>query len=289
MDTAGLSNLAMVTAVVLYIMAMTAHAAQWALARGGEPSPREDLAGRIGLAFTMVGFLSQVVAVVTRGIAAHRLPWGNMYEFTTAATTFIALAYLVLVLKWGQRWLALPMTMLLAVANGLAVTVFYVAVAPLMPALHSVWFAIHILAALIAGAAFNVGGIAAILYLLRSRAERRQTVTGAIARLPDSDRIDRLSYRMHAFAFPVWTFTIAAGSVWAYYAWGRFWGWDPKETWSLVTWVIYAGYLHARATRGWTGNRAAWLSIIGYGCIIFNYAVVNVYFPGLHSYAGLPE
>lgn len=287
MDTAGLSNLAMVTAVVLYIMAMTAHAAEWALARGGEPSAREDLAGRIGLAFTLVAFVAQVAGVVTRGIAAGRLPWGNMYEFTTAATTFIALAYLVLVLKWKQRWLALPVTMLLAVANGLAVTVFYVAVAPLMPALHSVWFGIHILAALIAGAAFNVGGVAAILYLIRSRAERRGKVSGAVSRLPDSDRIDRLSYRMHAFAFPVWTFTIAAGSVWAYYAWGRFWGWDPKETWSLVTWVIYAGYLHARATAGWKGTKAAWVAVIGLASFWFNFVGVNLLVSGLHSYAGI--
>ena len=160
------------------------------------------------------------------------------------------------------------MTLLAAVGNGLAVTVFYVAVAPLVPALHSVWFLIHIVAAAISGAAFNIGGVMSVLYLIRKRAEDRGTVRGYLARLPTSRRIDLIAYRFHAFAFPLWTFTVAAGSIWAEYAWGRYWGWDPKETWALVTWVIYACYLHARSTAGWRGRKAAVIALDRRGLVL---------------------
>jgi cytochrome c-type biogenesis protein CcsB len=178
-------------------------------------------------------------------------------------------------------------TLLATVGNGLAVTVFYVAVAPLVPALHSVWFVIHIVAAAIAGAAFNVGGVASILYLLKKRAEDRGRVRGYLALLPSAQRIDVLCYRFHAFAFPLWTFTVAAGAIWAEYAWGRYWGWDPKETWALVTWVVYACYLHARSTAGWKGQKAAVLAIIGLASFWFNFIGVNLLVSGLHSYAGV--
>jgi len=162
-----------------------------------------------------------------------------------------------------------------------------VAVSELMPALHSVWFVIHIIAAATSGAAFNIGAIAAILYLVRSRAEERGEVRGYLARIPSAETLDRVSYRFHAFAFPLWTFTIAAGAIWAQYAWGRFWGWDPKETWSLVTWIIYAVYLHARATVGWKGRRAAVVAIIGVASFWFNFIGINLLVSGLHSYAGI--
>ena len=150
-------------------------------------------------------------------------------------------------------------------------TVFYVAVAPLVPALHSVWFLIHIVAAAISGAAFNVGGVMSILYLVKKRAEERNNVHGYLERLPSSRKIDLIAYRFLAFAFPLWTFTVAAGAIWAEYAWGRYWGWDPKETWALVTWVIYAGYLHARSTAGWRGTRAAVIAIVGLASFWFNF------------------
>ena len=170
-------------------------------------------------------------------------------------------------------------------------TVFWVAVAPLVPALHSVWFIVHIVTACIAAAAFNIGGLASVLYLLRLRADERAAksgvpVTGYLARF-DLDRVDLIAYRMTAFAFPVWTFTIAAGAVWAEYAWGRYWNWDPKETWSFVTWVIYAGYLHARSTAGWRGRPAAYIALIGLASFWFNFVGVNLLFKGMHSYAGI--
>lgn len=302
------SNLAMVTSVVLYLLAMTAHAVEWAslrtvsraqalvpaggVADDGEPSPRPvaatraDLAGRIGIALTVVGVSSAALGVILRGVAGGRLPWGNMYEFVTTSLLFVALAYLYLVLRRGMRWLGLPVTLLLTVGQGLAVTVFYVAVAPLVPALHSVWFVIHIIAAAVSGAAFNLGAIASILYLVRT-GKRARAHPDRFRMLPSAETLDAFSYRAHAFAFPLWTFTVAAGAIWADYAWGRFWGWDPKETWSLVTWVVYAAYLHARATAGWKGQRAAWLAVIGAATFWFNFVGINLLVTGLHSYAGI--
>jgi cytochrome c-type biogenesis protein CcsB len=330
------SSLALVSSVVVYALAMFAHTAEWAAARGlgvAKPAARElvDVAaaemrrpelaetlpelvegrdqpdsglvvdsendpaasrrveqfGRIGVALTVIGFLLSVAGVVTRALAAQRAPWGNMFEFTITAMALFVGAYLILVWRAGLRWLGLPVTLLAAVGNGLAVTVFYVAVAPLVPALHSVWFLIHIVAAAISGAAFTVGGVMSILYLIKKRTEERGTVPGYLGRLPDSRRIDVIAYRFLAFAFPLWTFTVVAGAIWAQYAWGRYWGWDPKETWALVTWVIYACYLHARSTAGWRGTKAAVVAIIGLASFWFNFVGINLLVSGLHSYAGI--
>ena len=321
------SNVALVSSVIVYALAMFAHAAEWAAARrvGGAEHGERELAkvaaaemrselvegraqsdsgeslldesparslrveqfGRRGVALTIIGFLLSVAGVVFRALAAHRAPWGNMFEFTITAMVFIVGAYLIMLWRTGIRWLGLPVTLLAAVGNGLAVTVFYVAVAPLVPALHSVWFLIHIVAAAISGAAFNVGGVMSILYLIKKRAEDRGTVQGYLERLPSSRKIDLIAYRFLAFAFPLWTFTVVAGAIWAEYAWGRYWGWDPKETWALVTWVIYAGYLHARSTAGWRGSRAAVIAIIGMASFWFNFVGINLLVSGLHSYAGI--
>jgi cytochrome c-type biogenesis protein CcsB len=250
-------------------------------------SRRVEQFGRMGVALTIIGFLLSVAGVLTRALAAHRAPWGNMFEFTIMAMVFIVGVYLIMVWRAGLRWLGLPVTLLAAVGNGLAVTVFYVAVAPLVPALHSVWFLIHIVAAAISGAAFNVGGVMSILYLVKKRAEERNNVHGYLERLPSSRKIDLIAYRFLAFAFPLWTFTVVAGAIWAEYAWGRYWGWDPKETWSFIAWVIYACYLHARATAGWKGVKAARINLLGFGAMTFNFFVVNIVVAGLHSYAGL--
>jgi cytochrome c-type biogenesis protein CcsB len=305
---------------VVYSVAMFLHAAEWAAARrvtaepaaaeselvrvGSPISPepvqppdavdrpdfgrqRADGFGRMGVSLTVLGFLLSVAGVVLRGLAAGRAPWGNMFEFTISAMVFIVGVYLIMVWRAGVRWLGLPVTLLAAVGNGLAITVFYVAVAPLVPALHSVWFLIHIVAAAISGAAFNVGGLLSILYLVKKRAEDRGQVRGYLVLLPTTRRMDVLAYRFLAFAFPLWTFTVAAGAIWAEYAWGRYWGWDPKETWALVTWVIYACYLHARSTAGWRGRRAAIIAVVGMASFWFNFIGINLLVRGLHSYAGI--
>lgn len=335
------SSLALVTSVVIYLLAFSMHTVEWASARkirneapavarepalvgagassGAVEAPaalstsseavaerdagtvdpnfgqaqgqltarqRSETFGRMGLSLTIIGLACAIAGVVARGIAAGRWPLGNMFEFTTMAMVIIVSAYLVLA-KMGMRWLGLPVTLLATVGNGLAVTVFYVAVAPLVPALHSVWFVIHITAAAISGSAFNIGGLVSILYLIKKRAEDRGTVGSVLARLPEAKRMDVIAYRVLAFAFPLWTFTIAAGAVWAEYAWGRYWGWDPKETWALVTWVIFACYLHARSTAGWKGSRAAMIALLGLAVFWFNFIGVNLLFAGLHSYAGI--
>lgn len=286
--TAYYSNLAIVTATVLYLVALVFHSLEWAAARdGGVAGAREGRFARMGLAVTLVAVVVHVLGVVLRGVAAGRAPWGNMYEFITSSLAMALVIYLVGVFAFGLKGFGLPVTLLASVGVGLAVTVFYVDVSPLMPALHSVWFIIHIVAAALSGAIFNLGGIAAALYLLKQRAERRGVTTGYLSRLPDAAVLDRVSYRLHAFAFPLWTFTVAAGAVWAQYAWGRFWGWDPKETWSLVTWIVYAAYLHARATAGWKGTRAAVLALIGLVSFWWNFVGVNLVLNGLHSYAGI--
>ena len=319
--TALYANLAIASAVVVYLLALAAHAAEWAAARtsatvparveddvlvpaGGAvavPVPpaetvppinsaaglQRELVGRIAVALTVIAFGLNLAGVVLRGVAAARAPWGNMTEFLTAAAVMIVGTYLVLLWRRGTFWLGLPVAFLAALTNGLAITVFYVPVAPLVPALDSVWFIIHIVAAAIAGAAFNVGGLLSLLYLLRARAERRRQTRGYLTLLPPARTIDQLAYKCHAFAFPLWTFAVAAGAVWAEYAWGRYWGWDPKEIWALVTWVAYACYLHARATAGWRGRRAAIIALVGLGTFWFNFVGVNLLFSGLHSYAGI--
>lgn len=288
----------MVYAAVVYLIAFGAHSVEWASARGlaaTRPSDghedaartRVDLFGRIGVAFTVVAAVMHVSAVVFRGIAAARPPWGNMYEFITSTLAIAVLLYLFAAFVWGMRWLGLGMTLLFTIGLGLAVTQWYVAVAPLVPALHSVWFIIHIIAAAIAGAAFNVGALASLLYLLKDRAESNGTSGGYLAKLPSAKQLDVFAYRLHAFAVPLWTFTIVAGAIWAQYAWGRFWNWDPKETWSFITWVVYVAYLHARATAGWRGRPVAIIAIIGLLTFWFNFVGVNLLFSGLHSYAGI--
>jgi len=288
----GYSDLAMVTAMVLYLVALVFHSLEWASVRGVEPPSERQLASeerwaRLGLSVTLVAAVVHVTGVVLRGVAAQRAPWGNMYEFITSSLAMAVVIYLVGVFAFGWKGFGLPVSLLSSIGVGLAVTVFYVDVAPLMPALHSVWFIIHIVAAALAGAIFNIGGIASILFLVKQRAERNGTVTGYLARLPQTATLDRVSYRMHAFAFPLWTFAVAAGAIWAQYAWGRFWGWDPKETWSLVTWIVYAAYLHARATAGWKGTRAAVIAVIGLISFWWNFVGVNLVLNGLHSYAGI--
>lgn len=298
MTTSQWSDLLMVSAAIGYLVAFVLSALEWAFARGlaatrpsdGSEDPtriRVDLVGRLSIAATGISFVLNLIAVVLRGIAAGRAPWGNMYEFVSTAVLVIVGAYLVLAWRLNMRWLGLGINLIATLGLGAAVTVFYVDVAPLVPALHSAWFIIHIAAAVIAGAAFNLGGLASLLYLIRARAEERgKPITGYLARVPTAERLDLIAYRLNAFAFPLWTFTIAAGSVWAQYAWGRFWNWDPKETWSFVTWVVYAAYLHARATAGWRGKRAAIIALIGVATFWFNFVGVNLLFDGLHSYSG---
>jgi cytochrome c-type biogenesis protein CcsB len=171
---------------------------------------------------------------------------------------------------------------------GIVTVNFYVDVVPLPPALQSAWLVIHVFVASLATAFFALGAGLSILQLVRARFEAREMAkAGLLKTLPASSVLESLAYRLNVVGFVLWTFTLIAGAIWAERAWGRYWGWDTKEVWTFIIWVIFAGYIHARATRGWRGSRSAWLGIIGFGAVLFNYTVVNIAFTGLHSYSGL--
>jgi cytochrome c-type biogenesis protein CcsB len=244
-------------------------------------------AGNIAMALTWLATGLLLMGLVLRGLWADRVPWGNMYEFSLAWTFGILAVFLVVSLRRDIRWLGLPVTFLALLSLGLAVTVLYTEAAQLVPALKSWWLVIHVASAIICGGAFTVAAAISSLYLWRDRAERKGRVTGIVASLPDAARLDTLAYRILAFAFPLWTFAVISGAIWAENAWGRYWGWDPKETWAFITWVIYAGYLHARSTAGWRGRRAAYISLVGFVAFLINYFGVNIFVNSLHSYAGL--
>ncbi|MEV6550871.1 c-type cytochrome biogenesis protein CcsB [Streptomyces sp. NPDC051597] len=255
-----------------------------------------DLYGRIAVSFTVLAFLVEAGGVLTRALSVQRAPWGNMYEFNiTFSTVAVGVYVTLLVLKKNVRWLGLPLVTSVLLDLGLAVTVLYTASDQLVPALHSYWLWIHVSTAIFCGAVFYVGAVATVLYLFRDRYEAKLAeggkpgsfATSVLERLPAAASLDKFAYRVNAAVFPLWTFTIIAGAIWAGDAWGRYWGWDPKEVWSFITWVAYAGYLHARATAGWKGRKAATLALLAFGCWLFNYYGVNIFVNGKHSYAGV--
>jgi cytochrome c-type biogenesis protein CcsB len=260
-----------------------------------EEAPADQRWARIGISLTTLAATLSVAAVITRGISAERPPWGNMYEFTlTAVATLLVIWVAMLPKRPEWRELGLLVVLFNLLLLGVAVLVLYRESAELVPALKSYWLWIHVSAAIIASSVFTVGSLASVLYLFSERYERRAVAgsTGGVrdalgARLPASDQLDKVAYQTIAFAFPLWFFAVVAGAVWAEGAWGRYWGWDPKETWAFVTLVIYAAYLHARATAGWRGRPAAIIAIIGLAAFLFSYFGVNIFFVGLHSYGGV--
>ena len=236
-------------------------------------------------------FLASTIAlalgVITRGISAERVPLGNMYEYSITGAFTFALAYLVVGLKHDLRWLGLPISILILIILGTAITLLYRPSAPLVPALQSIWLVIHVSAAILSGGVFLLSNTVAGTYLWLDRMERKGERTPFAKRLPSLDVLDLLSYRLVAFVFPLWTFAVIAGAIWAEAAWGRYWGWDPKETWAFITWILYAAYLHARVTAGWKGRKAAWLCLLAGSTYLFNYVYVNVWGTGRHTYSGL--
>ncbi|WP_100343590.1 c-type cytochrome biogenesis protein CcsB [Compostimonas suwonensis] len=247
---------------------------------------------RVGVALTVVAWLLQLAAVVSRGIAAGRVPWANMYEFAMMGTLLIVAVFLVVITRIDVRFLGTFVTGLVLLLLGLAATNFYVAVAPLPPALQSYWLVIHVFVASLGTAFLGLGFALSVAQLLQNRreslvAEAKATRLRFLATLPSSQTLENLAYRVIIIGFIFWTFTLIAGAIWAESAWGRYWGWDTKEVWTFIIWTIYAGYIHARATRGWRGSRSAWLAIIGFSAVMFNFTIVNVFFKGLHAYSGL--
>ena len=248
---------------------------------------------RAGLGLTVLGVLAQIVGVVIRGLAVHRVPWGDMYEFVIAVTCVAVLFFLGLMFRYRPYRLGLFFMAPIVIIIGLAQTVIYTPAGPLVPALNSYWLAIHVTAITLATGTYVVAAVLAVVFLFADRQARRVAAglpvrNGEVFRLlPSPERLDQFAYRTVVFAFPLWTFGIMAGAIWADEAWGRYWGWDPTETWAFITWVVYACFLHARVTAGWRGRRAAYIQLVGFACLLFNLLGVSLFITGLHSYAGL--
>ncbi|MDQ0767806.1 cytochrome c-type biogenesis protein CcsB [Pseudarthrobacter defluvii] len=247
---------------------------------------------RVAVALTILGAVIHGAGVVTRALGAGRVPWGNMYEFLTTGAFLVAAVFLLSLIRRDLRFLGTFVVGLVIIMLVAASVAFWTPVGHLVPALQSYWLVIHVSIAVLSSALFTLTFAMSALQLVQSHRQKTVAAGGAdklgfMRLVPSALSLENLSYRINAIAFIGWTFTLMFGAIWAEKAWGRFWGWDTKEVWTFVIWVVYAGYLHARATRGWTGTRAAWLSIVGYLCVIFNFTIVNTFFNGLHSYSGL--
>ncbi|MCH1865154.1 c-type cytochrome biogenesis protein CcsB [Nocardioides sp. CFH 31398] len=317
----SLSNQAVAAAGVVYFLALLAHLVEWSALRrlpvakaerqpvgAGAPVPADDttttgdlesahhrsaMFGRLGLLLTVLACAIHFVALLGRGLAADpvRVPWGNMYEFTLSGTFFVTLIFLVVRQRLRLAWMAPIVVGTVLTLLMIDVIWLHEEVAPLTEALYSPWLVIHVVSAVIATAAFTLGGLLSVLYLLKERQlARGGGTTGYLARVPEPAALDRTAYRLHAFAFPVWTFAVLiTGPIWAHEAWSRYWNWDPKEVWAFITWVVYAAYLHARATAGWKGRNAAYLALLGTATLWFNFIGINFFSTtSQHSYADAP-
>lgn len=247
---------------------------------------------RVAVALTILGVLIHGAGVITRALGAGRVPWGNMYEFLTTGAFVAVAVFLLVLIRRDLRFLGTFVVGLAIIMLVAASVAYWTPVGHLVPALQSYWLIIHVSIAVLSSALFTLTFAMSALQLVQAHRQKTVAAGGAdklgfMRLVPSALSLENLSYRINAIAFIGWTFTLMFGAIWAEKAWGRFWGWDTKEVWTFVIWVVYAGYLHARATRGWTGTRAAWLSIVGYLCVIFNFTIVNQFFNGLHSYSGL--
>jgi cytochrome c-type biogenesis protein CcsB len=318
-DMQALSVAALWGATILYAVAMVAYSIRLAAeadarvqvkrlatvgAGAGAASGGEDLTATplpqrarkaLGIArsATLVGFVLNVIGVIARGIEAGHVPWSNMYEYTISGSMVAVGIFLGVQRKRDVTFLGAGITGLATIAMGLGLTVLYAEPESLPPALQSMWLIIHVSIATICSGIFGVAFIVTSLQLLKdyrdSGTPRTQWARGRTLRfleaVPKADVLEALAFRLIAVGFVLWTFTVMAGAIWAEHAWGRYWGWDPKEVWSFVIWVVYAAYLHARTTQGWAGRKSAYLALVGFGCLIVNFTLVNYVFQGLHTYA----
>ncbi|MCZ2838373.1 c-type cytochrome biogenesis protein CcsB [Modestobacter sp. VKM Ac-2985] len=312
---AALSDTLFSVSVGLYSLAVVAFCAELAFGRsrqssrelvaaGGPAVPSAETPaaepagarrlGLVGMVLTGLGALTHAGVLVARGMATDRLPWGNMYEFATAVVLVAVVAYLVLAVRAPSlRHIGVFLLAPVVLSMVLIGLFLYAEAGPLVAALRSSWLAIHVSTATIGFGIFFVSGIASVLYLVRTRRDATVAAGAGTAapslldRLPTAAALDRTAHRTAVFGFPIWTFAVIAGAIWAESAWGRFWGWDPKETWAFIAWIVYAAYLHARTTAGWRGRPSAWINIVGLAVMIFNLLFVNLVSTGLHSYGGV--
>ncbi|MFQ1004366.1 c-type cytochrome biogenesis protein CcsB [Modestobacter sp. SSW1-42] len=257
---------------------------------GEAPRARPARWGQLGVVLTGIGAVAQTGVLVARSAAAGRVPWGNMYEFATAAVLVGVLAFLFLVIRVpALRRIGVFVLGPTVIGLVLIGMYLYAESGPLVAALRSNWLAVHVSAAIISFGVFIVSGVASALYLVAARRERPASAgaSGWADKLPSAEALDRVAHRTAVFGFPIWTFAVIAGAIWAESAWGRFWGWDPKEVWAFISWALYAAYLHARNTAGWRGAPSAWTNLVALGTLVFNLLFVNLVSTGLHSYGGV--
>jgi cytochrome c-type biogenesis protein CcsB len=314
---AELSNQLMAITVLAYVAAMVCYAAEYAFGNrshigraatrelvgaGGPPvvdpssvveeppvRDRGRLMGRIAVGINVVAFLLHLGTLVTRSVAADRMPWGNMYEFILSVSFVGSAVWLgVLWRRPGVRHLGLFFSLAMVVLLGADALVAYTPVGPLVPALKSYWFIVHVATIILASGIFLFGAVPATLFLIKTGHDQGKTrfPYPLGKRMPAAETLERLTFRLHAFAFPLFTFgALIAGPLWAEASWGRYWGWDPKEVWAFISWIVYAGYLHARATPSVKRTTATWIALIGFATMLMNLFGVNLFFEGLHSYA----
>ncbi|HLS25899.1 MAG TPA: c-type cytochrome biogenesis protein CcsB [Beutenbergiaceae bacterium] len=373
---ATLSTLLIYGSIASYVVAMVGFAVDLSgFGKGADPNRRRKAVG-IAMSTSWLGLIFHVLAVVLRGIAADRVPWANMYEFTLMSTMFTMAVFLVVNRYKDIRYLGVLVALINVVALFVAILLLYVGAEGVQPALQSYWLVIHVSVATLSTGLFCVGAAMSVLQLIRGRDERRRAghraegasdegpagadgdgsrgaahggsggavpAAGAAGRasslatrsastaarsaepetvpagagvaavetidvggeepevlparatfwsrlldaLPSAISLERLAYRLNAVGLVGWTFVLITGAIWAEYAWGRAWGWDPKEVVTLVVWLIYAAYCHVRLTTGWNKRTFAYFSLAGFAALMFNYYGVNIFINSLHSYSGI--
>ena len=252
---------------------------------------KREFIGRLATSFTIIAVMANTVAIILRMITSGHPPLSNGYEFLLTFCLGIMAVYLYAEFRYKLRSLGafvmpIPFFLLMFIIMRMGPEERIAQAIP--PALKSQWLTFHVITAMFAYGAFAVSFGLGIMYLLKLSHEdigyksKRQ---GIVLRFPSLEVLDELAYKVVGFAFPLLTLCIITGAIWADYAWGTYWSWDPKETWSLITWIIYAGYLHARLMYGWKGKRAAWMAVFGFAAVLFTFFGVNYFLPGLHSYA----
>lgn len=259
--------------LVLYLLTMCSYFVFFAL-------KKDKFSNYAKILFT-ISFISHTLALIARGVGAGRLPMTNQYEFASSFAWGIGLCYLVFLYKFNFNALGSFVTPIIIIIIGYA-AMQNKEVKSLMPALQSNWLAIHVSTAIIAYGAFGVACAISLMFVLKDKYSNSDFWK---VNVPSSEKLDMISYRAVSLGFMFLTFCIITGAIWAEQAWGAYWSWDPKETWALITWIIYAIYLHLRINKGWKGKQAAMFAIIGFICVIFTYIGVNTLLPGIHSYA----
>lgn len=295
----GLSQVSLVfiyVAMALYTLAFLIFANHLAGLASSKKKKRKSASRleNIAIAIMIPAAIVHGVGVVLRGISASRVPWSNMYEFSITGSFIVTSIFLIALTIKDLRLIATFVSGFTLLVLGTATTAFYVEVKTLPPALQDYWLVIHVIVAVLATAFFNIAAGLSIAYLLKtsprlkkSKAQWAKGIKRILDKFPKVENLEKLAYRFNIIGFILWTFTLIAGAIWAEKAWHRYWGWDTKEVWTFIIWTLYAGYLHANATRGWSGRRSAWLALIGFLAILFNFTIVNLYFKGLHVYSGL--